>query len=261
MRKRFLGIIGLIYSIFIIYLLISKKINYFLAPKLQIYIKVSIIPFLITSIITIIKGNKHYKMKKSDILLLMPIIIFMNVGDGRFNSTLANNRINNYTKSKSMDKVDDIIISDEELKKYNFNNPFFNVVDESYDILGNYITFEPSAKKFENKSIKVRGMLIKNNSYLPNGYFFIGKYSISCCAADANYVGFIVRHSLDKLKENNWYEVKGILKRGKDKEGYDVMYIYAVEIEEIDPKVENQYVYPCYSYDDGECKELDKYDL
>lgn len=56
-------------------------------------------------------------------------------------------------------------------------------------------------------------------------------------------------------------KLKGILEKGKDKDGYDIMYIDVKNVKEIDSKSEEQYVYPCYAYDDGVCEDMEKYDL
>ena len=96
---------------------------------------------------------------------------------------------------------------------------------------------------------------------MPDGYFAIGKYAISCCAADAGFTGFIAKYDNSKITADKWYEVEGILEKGKDKEEYDIMYIKVINIKEISSKGEEQYVYPCYAYDDGSCEAMSKYNL
>lgn len=39
------------------------------------------------------------------------------------------------------------------------------------------------------------------------------------------------------------------------------MAIRIINLKEIDAKEENQYVYPCYAYDNGLCAETKKYNL
>ena len=89
----------------------------------------------------------------------------------------------------------------------------------------------------------------------------IGKYSISCCAADAGFMGFFVKYDLSQIEKDAWYEIEGVLDRGKDKENLDVMIIKVVNIKKIDSSEEEQYIYPCYVYDNGECSILDKYNI
>ena len=100
-----------------------------------------------------------------------------------------------------------------------------------------------------------------DTSFLTNNTFALGKYVINCCAADASFTGFIVRYDKNKVKNNTWYEIDGILESGIDGEGYKILEINAVNIREIDAKDEEQYVYPCYAYDDGMCSSVTKYNL
>ena len=120
---------------------------------------------------------------------------------------------------------------------------------------------ESKADKYEGKTIRVRGFAIKKADFLPKGYFAIGKYAISCCAADAGFTGFMSKYDNNKIKVNQWYEVEGVLRKGKDKDNNDTMYIEVINIKEIDSKKEEQYVYPCYSYGDNSCSGMTKYDL
>ncbi len=39
------------------------------------------------------------------------------------------------------------------------------------------------------------------------------------------------------------------------------MYIKVIYLEQIDSSKEEQYIYPCYAYDDGKCEAVSKYDL
>lgn len=49
--------------------------------------------------------------------------------------------------------------------------------------------------------------------------------------------------------------------KAKDKMGNDIMSVVVINIKEIDDKDEEQYVYQCYAYDNGMCRELTKYNL
>ena len=88
----------------------------------------------------------------------------------------------------------------------------------------------------------------------------IGKYLITCCAADSSFIGFIVDFDKTKIKDNTWYQVEGVLKRIKLTDGTYVVGVGAINVSEIDSKSEEQYIYPCYTYDDM-CSEVSKYNL
>ena len=104
-------------------------------------------------------------------------------------------------------------------------------------------------------------MASKVGEYISGNYIGIGKYGITCCAADAGFVGFLAKLDNHKIKINHWYEVEGVLTKTKDNAGYEVLVLTLANAKEIDAKSEEQYVYSCYTYKDGSCSEVDKYNL
>ena len=286
--KRYLGIICLLYSAIFGYVIFFDKLKMFLAPQIQIYIKLSIVPMLFIGLVMLFNNKVYYKFKISDLVLILPLIFLIFAGDGRLTASFASNRTTNFNtenrtkpedkpkeveKEKNTESIEEEKTEDKPLEfvegekgkkvvnSYDFSNPYFNIIDENYNELSNYITFAPKADKFKGQTIRVRGFALKKADYLPDGYFVIGKYVISCCAADAEFTGFIAKYDNRKIIANNWYEIEGVLEKGKDLEGYDIMYIKVINIKEVSSKGEEQYVYPCYVYDDGSCKEITKYNL
>lgn len=272
MSKRYLGIICLLYSSIFGYVVFFDKLKNFLAPQMQIYIKLSIIPLLLIGIVMLVNNKIHYQFNVSDIVLILPLVFLILAGDGRLTSSFASGRVNNFKvekKSKievsndydSIQLLEEEDDKEEELEKeYDFSNVDFDVVDASYSGLSGYFSSASSSVKYVGKTMRVRGLAIKSAEYLPKGFFAVGKYEISCCAADASFVGFFVKGGVDVV-ENKWYEIEGVLEVGKVSDGYDVMYIKVINIKEISSKDEEQYIYPCYAYDDGLCTEMAKYQL
>ena len=260
--KKFLGIICLIYSGIIAYVWIFNEMKNFLAPTMQIYLKVSLFPLVVIGLVLYFEEHIHYKFKVTDIILLLPIIMFVFAGNGRLSASFATNRMNfsNKVSSKKVDEYssDDIKI---DIKDYDFTNPDFEIVDENYYELANYLTFLVDANKYEGKTVRVRGMASKVGEYISGNYIGIGKYGITCCAADAGFVGFLVKLDNNNIKVNHWYEVEGVLTKTKDNAGYEVLALTLAGVKEIDAKSEEQYVYSCYTYGDGTCSEVDKYNL
>ena len=275
MKNKYLGIVCIIYSIIILYVWITDKLKNFLAPTMQIYLKISCFILIIIGFIMII-GVKKCRFKTSDLILLLPIVFLILSTDGRLTTQLAGNRTSNFgnDRVKSVEKVkednneidkeknieDKTKTEKEEVKTKKLDNIYFDLNDEIYFDVADYITYNPKSIKFINKTIKVRGFVINGFDYMTDDYFAIGKYGVSCCTADASFSGFYVKYN-DKIKIINekWYEIEGILRKGKDTDGYDVMYIELVNAKEINSKKEEQYVYPCYSYDTGKCKTIKKY--
>ena len=195
-------------------------------------------------------------------MLILPLVLLIIAGDGRLTASFASNRttnLNTEKRTKSEEKVE--TKKEEIIESYDFSNVDIDVIDASYVDLSNYITFSSKAEKFESQTIRVRGFALKKASYLSKGYFAIGKYAISCCAADAGFTGFIAKYDNSKITKDKWYEVEGILEKGKDADGYNIMYINVINIKEISSTEEEQYVYPCYAYDGGYCEAIQKYNL
>lgn len=266
MSKKYLGIICLLYSFIFGYVVLFDKLKLFLAPSMQIYIKLSIIPLFIIGLVILLNSNNHYKFKIIDLVLILPLILLIVAGNGRLSESFASNRatnFNNKNRVKTVEKKKEVKEEKEVLEEidesYDFSNPYFDIVDSNYDGLSGYLSYVVKANKYEGKTIRVRGFALKDASYLPDEYFALGKYSVSCCVADAGFTGFFIKYDKSKITNNNWYEVEGILEKGKDKEGYDIMYIKVINIKEINSKKEEQYIYPCYAYEGDACNYIAKY--
>ena len=264
MKEKFLGIICFLYSFLIIYAIIFDKLKNFLAPNMQIYIKLSLIPLLIMGFI-IMKNKTHYKFKISDLILLLPLFMIITAQDGRLSSSFASNRVKSIKKQTETVKKENKKEKIEEVKEVTYDkdnlNIDFDIIDENYYDLSSFISYPGSnVNNYLNKFVKIKGMALKKLRYIPDGYFMIGKYAITCCAADAEFAGFYVKLDDYDIKENDWYEIEGILKNIKY-EGINIMVLNIININKIDGSKEEQYVYPCYSYGDGSCKEFTKYEL
>lgn len=267
MRNKYLSIICFLYSFIIGYVWFTNGLKNFLAPQMQIYIKIAFFVLIIIGLIILfIKSRSNIRF--TDLFLLLPLIVLLLSGDGKISASLADNRSANYNTENRV-KIDQ-----EELEKkkkemesreierlsYDFSKPYFDVTDKTYDDLVNYMLYE-KAIKYEGKTIRVKGFAVKYAKYLRDGYFALGKYVISCCAADATFGGFIVKLDDYTVIHNKWYEIEGILEPAIDADGYQIMTIKIINLKEIDGKKEEQYVYPCYAYDDGVCSETKKYNL
>lgn len=263
--KKYLGIICLLFSGIIIYVWSFDLLKYFLAPQMQLYLKIALFPLIIMGLIILFNNKFDYKFKISDLILLLPLIIIILSGDGKLSMNYAVNKLNTNKEQKINEVVENEGKQEENKEEtpstditYDFSTVDVDVVDSSYNELANYITFENKASRFVGQKIRFRGYTIANASYLPSGSYGIGKYTITCCAADAEFAGFVVKTS-DELKENTWYEIEGVIE-SYNKDGI-VNTIKAINIKEIDGNKEERYVYACYAYDNGSCKEISKYNL
>ncbi len=252
MKKRFLGIVCIIYFLLIIYVFIINKLKNFLAPNMHIYI-ILMLPILLTmGVVNIKEGN--YKFNPKDLILLLPVLLIITSNDGRLTTNFSKNRMSSF-ETKITHKKEIKKEKENTKKKYDYD-----IVDEVYMDLSNFITFAEKQKQFIGKTIRIRGFVNKHQQYVPKGYFAIGKYGVSCCTADAGFVGFFVKET-KTVEENKWYEIEGTLEKAKDTAGYDRIAIEIKNIKEINSKKEEEYVYPCYAYKDGKCEEMKKYNF
>ncbi len=255
--KKYLGIISLIYASMIIYALSKNILKNFLAPNMHIYIKLALPILIIIGIVSLFSKAEEERFKISNLFLLIPIVMIILSSEGKLTLSLASNRMietNTSAKSEESEKLN--VTNDE----YDFENVYFDVQDDNYNDITGYVTYAPKKFKYENQTIRVRGMIIKDNKQIPKEYFIIGKYQISCCAADAKFAYYYAKFDESQLKEGKWYQIEGVLKRGKDINNYDIMYIEVINIKEIDEKEEEYYIYPCYYYND-KCPNVTKYNF
>ena len=116
-------------------------------------------------------------------------------------SCLVNRYANGNTNTINYDELD---LTYDESTTYDFSNPDFDVIDENYEVLANYLTFSEYAQQYIGKTIRVKGFTVKYGSYLADGNFALGKYIVSCCVADASFGGFIIEYDTDKIRHNKW---------------------------------------------------------
>lgn len=261
MRKKFLGLVCLLYSILIIYVWINGYLGNFIAPNMQIYIKTSSIPLIIIGVVLLLSNKSNNSFKITDLILLIPIIFIFIAGDGNLTIDIAKvkapvkNKNNIETKEKS-NEITNTNIENTEIKDF-----YFDIEDYNYSYLADYLVYTSGAKKFAGKTIKAKGFAVDFSDYFPKEYFSIGRYTITCCAADAEFTGFIVKKPNFKIEYGKWYEFEGYLEIGKDNEGYDILIVNPTKVKKIKKGKLNQYVYSCDTYGKSSCKKLQDYDL
>ena len=263
MKKKYLGLICLLYAGIILFVNHYNILRNFLAPQMQIYLKCSVPVLVLMALIIFYSDKFHYHFKVTDLVLILPLVMLIMAGDGRLTTSFASNRTSSIKVEKKTTKKDTNNKKDPKIdeSKLDFENVDFDVEDETYLDLGNYLTYNNKAEAYIGKTIRVRGFTIGDNSYLPDGLVGFGKYGVSCCVADAGFMGFVLNPNGHKIKGSTWYEVEGYLERHSDLSGHDMFPITVVNIKEIDGKNEEEYVYPCYNYGDGSCSKMKQYNL
>ena len=267
MKSRIFGIIFIFYSALIAYLYFFHILGSFLAPKMQIYILASGPVFLILGICSLFFKSES-KFHISDFILLLPLLAFLLMGDGKLSTNFLQSRRSSLsnmanTSSNVPQKIDqDQSFDSEKYKDVSFKKVDFDITDEVYMGLSDYITYGKYSDRAIGKTIRVRGFIVKSASYVPEHLFAIGKYLISCCVADAGFGGYFAKSEDNSFfEENGWYEIEGVLEYDMDTYGNNIPVIHVVNAKEIPSKGEELYVYPCYSYGDGSCQKIIEYHL
>ena len=272
--KKYLGAVCLLYLGITIYLLVTGTISNYLAPTMHIYIKLSIIPLFLMALILLLSKDNH-RFQVSSLILLLPLVMFILSSDGRLSLSFASNRITTNkieekvnekkeepkpVEEKKEEKKEEIKqeIKVEEKTTYDFTNVDIDVVDAAYDEVVNYLTFTPNAVNYVGKTIRIRGFTLKDESYIPSGYFLIGKYLVNCCVADSTYDPLFATYD-GEVTNNGWYEIEGVLEKMPDNDNQFVLGIKVINIKTISSNDEELYIYPCYAYDDGLCEATKKY--
>ncbi len=261
MKKKYLGLICLLYAGIIMFVNHYNILRNFLAPRMQMYLICSVPIFILIATVIFYSDKFHYHFKVTDLVLLLPLVMIIMAGDGRLTLSASSNRISNIKREKVVKKESTKKDPKIDESKLDFTNPYFDVDDEIYLDLGNYLTYNSKAEDFIGKTIRLKGFTVGNSDYLPNGLYGLGKYGVSCCVADAGFMGYVIKANGHKINNNTWYEVEGYIERNKDLSGHDIFPITVVNIKEIDGEKEEEYVYPCYTYGDGSCSKMKKYNL
>ncbi len=261
MKKRYLGLICILYSGMITYIYFSKQLSNFIAPSMQKYTLISV-PILFIMGLAIIFKEEHYHFKVSDLVLVLPIVILIISGSGKLSLNASNNRNTTFGRNKTV-TTSKTTTTEEKNNSSEISKDFdFDIVDEVYTLLGDGITYNSKPERLKGKTIRVKGFSLLKGDGIPEGYFALGKYFVSCCTADAGFGGFIVKNNESyNIKNNTWYVLEGIIDTAQDSYGTPIGIINITSIKEINGKKETTYVYPCYSYSEEACMRISEYNI
>jgi uncharacterized repeat protein (TIGR03943 family) len=93
------------------------------------------------------------------------------------------------------------------------------------------VSSDPEPSHFDGKKASIDGAVFRAPE-LPEGYFFLTRYMIWCCAADATAVNIPVKFKgSSQLKADQWVRVKGVMKQGEI-HGKRTLVLYADSVKE-----------------------------
>lgn len=230
-------IVDLCISGFLYFLICSNKVGEFVHPRIIIFIKLSIVLFIIIAFVLLFETqNKSYVKRKLNgyyvyIIPFLILCIFINFAP---TSAYISSDINNIREKIASDNEE--VLSNKKKIQRLIENDIFEVGEE------NYIDFLNLASKdyeaISKKTITMTGFVYRDNS-LNKDEFALVRILMSCCSADTKVVGMICNKELDKsYKNDTWVKVSGRLQ--KNNKGEAILKINSIKV--ID-KPSNIYIY------------------
>lgn len=131
--------------------------------------------------------------------------------------------------------------NDEEELPYDINADVIEIEDDDYGIF--YMDALDHPERYEGKTLHYTGMVYKGKSF-PEGYFVPGRFAMTCCADDTQFIGFICHSKYaEKLKNRQWVKVTVNAKYEYHKAyGKESLVLYSKRIENA-TKPEEELVY------------------
>lgn len=93
---------------------------------------------------------------------------------------------------------------------FDLDAPIVEIEDEDFGLL--YLDAMDEPDKYDGKTITYTGIVAKSPK-LPQNAFIAGRFCMTCCADDINYIGFLCNTETEiKLKNKGWYKVTAKIK-------------------------------------------------
>lgn len=93
----------------------------------------------------------------------------------------------------------------EEVLPYDINAEIIDIEEDDYGIF--YMDAIDHPERYDGKTIRYTGMVYKGKSF-PEGYFVPGRFAMTCCADDTQFIGFVCKSQYaSKLKNRQWVTV------------------------------------------------------
>lgn len=214
----------LLYTFWILFyvkLLVFNDIQYYINPVLNIFswiMFVFILSFWFLSVFNLLKGKK-LQFKKIYLIYFIPFFMLL----GLESSVLGNRsleRKSSLVNSKSVSNANKGDRNDSEKKtEQSAEAGLINIV--SPQKFAEYLDkiYSPS-KKYYNKEFVIKGLFFKDKEACLDNQAVIGRYVLTCCAADAVFTGYVVEFKQKPaLKKGEWFEVNAVLKKKQTKIG------------------------------------------
>ncbi len=255
-----LGVLGT-YVLYFASLLGNGKIALFIHPKMNKYIIFTIVIFilLIHQQLKILKRTGSKKFKYSYLIFLLPILLVVIVNPSTLNAKVTANKgvkltqDNNITTEMSVPtelvqpNAPDLNVSTEPLNDEPYSSPTYNTED-GFRFLDTVNEISTDLDNLLGQERELEGFIYLDETF-DSTQFVVSRYTLSCCAADAQILGILCAYSGDfEFTSDQWVKVTGIVdkimyKGIYENEEIEMAQLRVTQIETITAPQE-QYVYP-----------------
>jgi putative membrane protein len=235
------------FSFYFYNLVYSRKLEYFIHPKMfkYIYFAIAALAFMsVYQIRNLFKSTYRGKLKFGYILFLFILFIGFVVNPKGLNTQAAFNRGVKIGDSTLNIKKEVDGKSNRDVTTSIDSKEIIEVNDENYISVLNEINTNIGA--FKGKTIIVTGFIYKDDSF-GKARYIAARMMINCCAADVEVVGYLLNYNgKDILLKEQWVKITGIISEDEieDKSGIKkrVPVINVNKLERIKEPA-NKYVY------------------
>jgi len=279
-NKKAVGesIILFVFALFMIVIVLTGKISLYVHPRMNIYILLCGIYFIILASSNIGNfriGHTHKTFNVTLIIFIIPIILVLFTKNASVNANIVKNKgvnmsrvsaeqtnkpststnassdstklssqnaSNSNTQSQSsVENSQDTVNSIPEVDNVEIPKGLIKIDENNFMRIFN--EFSANIDKYKGREVEMCGFVFRQKDFQTNN-FVIGRYCMICCAADLQIVGFMCDNKKDssQLKDNTWLKIKGKL----DEVTYNGEEMPVIKIEHVEKtqKPENEYVYP-----------------
>lgn len=257
----------LAFALFIAHLSRSGTLHYYIAPKMEPWLRYSAIPLTAMSLCLAWEalfrstspacGCEHHAAPASPLknaavyaLFLIPLLLGVVMPDQALGSMAANQKGMQFSSpALNTEHLNNVFIAPDkyntefaELAKKLYPQDIIEVKPEIYsETIG---AFELFKDQFQGKTVKLSGFVYEDPGSNSPREFVVGRFLVQCCTADAYPFGVVVSSAqpLPWFERDAWIEVQGTLQTTL-RNGREILAVTAEEIREI-PRPATPYVYP-----------------
>lgn len=239
------------FTLYLYYLISTGKIVSYIAPRMINYIRVSLILFLLMTIqqfsriFTVI--NKK-NIDKGCILMIITLIIGMASLNMEMDTSVADKKgvtLSESSVSENSSSEDKNSMSKKEL---DFDTGGI-IKFEEHNYLKKLDKIWGNVEGYKDREITIDGFVYRDER-VKEDEFIVGRMLMSCCAADSQIVGFMVKWpEANTLNKDEWVNVYGTIDSiaTKDAEGNEtILPIIKVKKVRKISKPNNVYIYPSW---------------